>query len=56
MLTQNRIEPIRVQLYNAEVAEKVSITAQTQFMLAELKKMFEEEKPPETGCMFQEND
>lgn len=56
MLTTQRIEPIRVQLYDAEVAEKVTITARTQFMLAEMKKLFQEEKPPETGCNSQEND
>jgi len=55
MLTQQRMEPVANQLeFKEEVVKNVTISTRTEFMLGELKKLFQ--KPPETGCKMREND
>lgn len=55
MPTQQRMEPVARQLeFKEEVVKNVTISTRTEFMLGELKKLFQQ--PPQTGCKMQEND
>jgi hypothetical protein len=53
MLSVQRIEPIKsTNLFSADVADKVTVTAYTEFMLKELKNMFKKEDVPDVGCQL----
>ena len=49
MLRQN-LEPVVQPTFKEEVIPNVVISAKTEFMLLELKKMFYNEPHPDVGC------